>query len=67
MGKIVSPQIVSIDENRVNWIVSENDVTTTETLFKPISGKLLHSRLNCCQCLADIKAFQCFISNVKRR
>jgi hypothetical protein len=37
MGEIVSPQIVYIDENQVKWIISENEVTTTETLFKPIT------------------------------
>jgi hypothetical protein len=36
MGEIISPQIVYIDENQVQWIVSENDVTTVETLFNPI-------------------------------
>ena len=35
MGEIVSPQIVYIDENQVKWVVTENDVTSTETLFKP--------------------------------
>jgi hypothetical protein len=35
MGEIVSPQVVYIDENQVKWIVTENDVTSTETLFKP--------------------------------
>lgn len=33
-GGIVSPQVVYIDDNQVKWIVSENDITTTETLFK---------------------------------
>ncbi|MCC1484384.1 hypothetical protein [Winogradskyella immobilis] len=37
MGEIVSPQVVYIDENQVKWIVTENDVTSTETLFKPIA------------------------------
>lgn len=36
MGEITSPQIVYIDENQVKWIISENEITTTETLFKPI-------------------------------
>jgi hypothetical protein len=36
MGEIISPQIVYIDEDEVKWIISENDVTITETLFKPI-------------------------------
>ncbi|MGO3181854.1 MAG: hypothetical protein ACTIJ9_03380 [Aequorivita sp.] len=35
MGEIISPQIVYIDENQVKWIVSENDVTATETMFNP--------------------------------
>ena len=35
MGEIVSPQVVYIDESQVKWIVTEDDVTTTETLFKP--------------------------------
>ena len=35
MGEIVSPQVVYIDENQVKWIVTDNDVTRTETLFKP--------------------------------
>lgn len=34
MGEIFSPQIVYIDEDRVNWIVTENDVTAAETLFE---------------------------------
>lgn len=34
MGEIVSPQVVYIDENQAKWIVTENDVTSTETLFK---------------------------------
>lgn len=37
MGEIVSPQIVYIDENKVKWIVSENDIISTETLFKPVT------------------------------
>jgi hypothetical protein len=37
MGEIISPQIVYIDEDEVKWIISENDVTITETLFKPIT------------------------------
>lgn len=36
MGEIVSPQVVYIDENKVKWIVSENDVTVTQTLFKSV-------------------------------
>jgi hypothetical protein len=35
MGEIVSPQVVYIDESQVKWVVTENDVTSTETLFKP--------------------------------
>lgn len=34
MGEIFSPQIVYIDEDQVNWIVTENDVTAAETLFE---------------------------------
>lgn len=37
MGEIVSPQIVYIDENKVKWIISENDIINTETLFKPVT------------------------------
>lgn len=37
MGEIASPQVVYIDENQVKWIVTESDVSTTETLFKPIT------------------------------
>lgn len=36
MGEIISPQVVYIDENKVKWIVSENDVTVTQTLFKSV-------------------------------
>ena len=28
---------VDIDENKVKWIVSENDIVNTETLFKPVT------------------------------
>lgn len=35
MGEIVSPQVVYIDENQVKWVVTENDVTSTEALFEP--------------------------------
>ncbi|MCD8404330.1 hypothetical protein LNI96_02970 [Tenacibaculum dicentrarchi] len=35
MGEIVSPEVVYIDENQVKWIITENDVIATKTLFKP--------------------------------
>lgn len=34
MGEITSPQLVYIDENQVRWVVTEEDVTTTQTIFE---------------------------------